>query len=152
MRFLPKLTSTGRIISFPGRRDSYPAFPFSWPGLITSFQGDAVLSVTLARFLRPFSRYGGSLSSSTSGADRPLPGAVASFRQVPGRGGALSRLRQSALRLAFIRQHLKHFAKICSQFVKHCALGMRDKYFVFSCDGRTCVIVPVFPSNYRGEV
>ena len=28
----------------------------------------------LARFLRLFSRYGGSLSSSTSGADRPLNG------------------------------------------------------------------------------
>ena len=37
----------------------------------------------LARFLRLLSCYGGSLSSPTSGADRPLPGAVASFRQVP---------------------------------------------------------------------
>jgi hypothetical protein len=27
-----------------------------------------------------------------------------------------------------------------------------DKYFVFFYDGRTCVIVPVFPSNHRGEV
>ena len=31
--------------------------------VIASFQGDAVLSVMLARFLRPFSCYGGSLSS-----------------------------------------------------------------------------------------
>jgi hypothetical protein len=28
----------------------------------------------------------------------------------------------------------------------------RSRYFVFSCDGRTCVIVPVFPSNYSGEL
>jgi hypothetical protein len=27
-----------------------------------------------------------------------------------------------------------------------------DKYFVFFYDGRTCVIVPVFPSNHRGEL
>ncbi|TRZ92313.1 hypothetical protein D4R89_01475 [bacterium] len=52
------------------------------PGLITSFQGDAVISVTLARFLRPFSRHGGSLSCSTSGIHRPLPGGFPSFRQV----------------------------------------------------------------------
>ena len=32
------------------------------------------------------------------------------------------------LQLAFIRQHLKHFAKICSQFVKRCALGMSTGY------------------------
>jgi hypothetical protein len=31
-------------------------------------------------------------------------------------------------------------------------ITLRDKYFVFCCDGRTCVIVPVFPSNYRGEL
>ena len=52
------------------------------PDLLVFFRGDAVRSVTLARFLGPFSCYGGSLSSSTSGMDRPLPGAVASFRQV----------------------------------------------------------------------
>jgi len=33
----------------------------------------------LARFLGPFSRHDGSLSSQMSGADRPLPGAVSSF-------------------------------------------------------------------------
>jgi hypothetical protein len=32
---------------------------------------------------RRFSCYGGSLSSSTSGADRSLPGTLPSFRQVP---------------------------------------------------------------------
>ena len=26
---------------------------------------------------------------------------------------------------------------------------MRDKYFVFYCDGRTCVILPVFSSNQK---
>ena len=36
--------------------------------------------MTLACFLRPFSRHGRSLSSPASGADRPLPGAVPSFR------------------------------------------------------------------------
>jgi len=36
----------------------------------------------LARILRLFSCYGGSLSSSTSGADRLLPGTLPSFRQV----------------------------------------------------------------------
>jgi hypothetical protein len=61
---------------------SRPYSPFR-AAVIASFQGDAVRSVMLARFLRPFSCYGGSLSSSTSGADRSLPGAVASFRQVP---------------------------------------------------------------------
>ena len=63
-----------RLLTF-----SHLIFSFE-PSLITSFQGDAVLSVTLARFLRPFSCYGGSLSSSTSGADRPLPGTVPLFR------------------------------------------------------------------------
>jgi hypothetical protein len=53
------------------------------PGLIASFQGDSISFMTLARFLRLFSCYGGSLSSQTSGADRPLPGAFPSFRQVP---------------------------------------------------------------------
>jgi len=57
---------------------SHLIFSFE-PGLITSFQGDAIRSVTLARFLRPFSLYGGILSSQTSGTDRPLPGAFPSF-------------------------------------------------------------------------
>jgi hypothetical protein len=42
------------------------------PGLIVSFQRDAVRSVMLARFLRLSSCYGGSLSPSTSGEDSPL--------------------------------------------------------------------------------
>jgi hypothetical protein len=40
------------------------------------FQGHADISKTLAHFLRPFSSHGGSLSSPTSGADRPLSGVV----------------------------------------------------------------------------
>ena len=74
--------------------------------------------MTLAHFLRPFSRHGGILSSQTSGADRPLPGALPSFRAVrrgvrgafragvrffpvdrQGGRGALSRLRQPAVRV-----------------------------------------------------
>ena len=43
----------------------------------------AIRSMTLARFLGPFSCYGGSLSSSTSLENRPLPGTLSSFRQVP---------------------------------------------------------------------
>jgi len=58
-----------RLLTF-----SRPDSPFR-AAVIASFQADAVLSVILARFLRLFSCYGGSLSSSTSGADRPLPGA-----------------------------------------------------------------------------
>ncbi len=41
------------------------------------------LDAPLARFLRLISLFGGSLSPSTSGADRSLPGVVPSFRQVP---------------------------------------------------------------------
>ena len=59
-----------------------PDSPFR-AAVIASSQGGAVRSMTLARFLRLFSCYGGSLSSSTSGADRSLPGAFPSFRQVP---------------------------------------------------------------------
>ena len=54
---------------------SHLIFSFE-PGFIASFQGDAVISMTLTRFLRLFSCYGGSLSSSTSGADGPLPGTL----------------------------------------------------------------------------
>ena len=57
----------------------------SKPGFLPSFPGGAVVSMTLVRFLRLLSRYGSSLSASTSGADRPLPGAFPSFRQAPGR-------------------------------------------------------------------
>jgi hypothetical protein len=42
--------------------------PPSEPDPFPFLQGDAVTSVALARFLRPFSRFDGSVSSSTSGA------------------------------------------------------------------------------------
>jgi hypothetical protein len=51
--------------------------------VIASFQADAVIFLMLARFLRPFSCYGGNLPLRSSGADGPLQGAVPSFRQVP---------------------------------------------------------------------
>jgi hypothetical protein len=50
---------------------SHLIFSFE-PGFIASFQGEAVRSVMLARFLSPFSRFGGSLSFLKSGAGRPL--------------------------------------------------------------------------------
>ena len=58
---------------------------FSRPrrGSLCLFGGDTVISMMLARFLRPSIRHGGILSSQTSGADGPLQGAVPSFRQVP---------------------------------------------------------------------
>jgi hypothetical protein len=52
------------------------------PGLAASFQADPVISIMLARFLRPFSCYGGSLSSQASGAGRPLRGAFPSFQAI----------------------------------------------------------------------
>jgi hypothetical protein len=59
-----------RTLAFPVASDerqrlltfSRPDSPFR-AAVIASFQGDVVRSVTLARFLRPFSCYGGSLSS-----------------------------------------------------------------------------------------
>jgi hypothetical protein len=48
-------------------------------GLLPYFQGDVVIFSMMARFLRLFSRHGGSLSSSKSGADRSLSGALPSF-------------------------------------------------------------------------
>jgi hypothetical protein len=67
---------------------SHMIFSFE-SGLITSFQGDVVLSMTLARFLRPFSCYGRSLSPSTSGADRPLIARVTS--DIPDKGQVMVR-------------------------------------------------------------
>ena len=72
----PQSTKRRRLLTF-----SHLIFSFE-PGFITSFQGDTVTSMMLARFLRLFSPHGGSLPSSTSGADRPLPGTLPSFRQV----------------------------------------------------------------------
>jgi hypothetical protein len=66
-----------RLLTF-----SRPDCPFR-AAVIAPIQGEAARSMTLARFLRLFSCYGGSLSSSTSGADGPLPGTLPSFRQVP---------------------------------------------------------------------
>ena len=40
----------------------------------------------------------------------------------------------------------------CKHLIDIEDLSSVDKYFVFSCDGRTCVIVPAFPPNHRGEV
>jgi hypothetical protein len=57
-------------ISSPERQHllTFSRLVFSFePGLITSFQGDAGRSMTLARFLRPLSRHGGSLSSFNRG-------------------------------------------------------------------------------------
>jgi len=84
------------------------------------FQGDPASSETLARFLRLFSRHGGNVSSPASGADRPLPGAVPSFRAVC-RGGACRRgpdhrppeanIRRREAPAARIRTHSKRRAE-----------------------------------------
>ena len=51
--------------------------------LFPFFQADAVRSLALAHFLRPFSRHGGSVSSSASRADCTLCGALSGLRQPP---------------------------------------------------------------------
>jgi len=57
------------------------------PEIPLPFRGDAVIAVTMARFLRPFSRHGRSLSSSASRTDCPLSGVI-SFVPTAGRSAS----------------------------------------------------------------
>ena len=59
-----------RTLAFPIASDErqrlwmfFSLIPAFEPGLITSFQGDRILSMTLAPFLELFSRYGGRMAS-----------------------------------------------------------------------------------------
>ena len=98
----------------------------SEPELLPFVQEDVVNSVALARFLRPFPRCGGSVSSPAPGADGPLPGVVRLLRQNPGRlweslwggvwlplthyqGGRWAQFRWRQLRaLTGLKQNQKH--------------------------------------------
>jgi len=59
--------STGQQLRLTFSRLTRP----SEPELFPFFQGDGVISVAMARFLKPFSRHGGSVSSSASREDCP---------------------------------------------------------------------------------